>query len=118
MDFLQVSSVWLCSVIRARNPANETHAQRLARFLDRPLFPWKKLIIGFSVAQYLFEGFLGMRQYRVLQNKKPPKVLELEVSQEVHDKSQVSEPWIGCAPQCVLRGEGSPKTNDGVLVSR
>jgi STE24 endopeptidase len=61
----------------------------LARFLDRPLFPWKKLIIGFSVAQYLFEGFLGLRQYRVLQKTKPPKVLEHEVSQEVYDKSQV-----------------------------
>ncbi|KAK3378503.1 peptidase family M48-domain-containing protein [Podospora didyma] len=62
--------------------------KRLARFLDRPLFPWKKLIIGFSVAQYLFEGFLGLRQYQVLQQKKPPKVLELEVSKEVFDKSQ------------------------------
>ncbi|KAK1770447.1 peptidase family M48-domain-containing protein [Phialemonium atrogriseum] len=62
--------------------------QRLARFLDRPLFPWKKMIIGFSVAQYLFEGFLGLRQYQVLQKTKPPKVLEHEVSQEVYDKSQ------------------------------
>ncbi|KAK1754520.1 CAAX prenyl protease 1 [Echria macrotheca] len=62
--------------------------QRLARILDRPLFPWKKLIIGFSVAQFVFEGFLGLRQYRVLQKTKPPKVLELEVTQEVFDKSQ------------------------------
>jgi STE24 endopeptidase len=62
--------------------------KRLARFLDRPLFPWKKLIIGVSVAQYLFESFLGFRQYRVLQRTKPPKVLEHEVSQEVFDKSQ------------------------------
>lgn len=62
--------------------------QRLARFLDRPLFPWKRLIVGFSVGQYLFEGFLSLRQYRVLQQKKPPKVLESEVSQEVFDKSQ------------------------------
>ncbi|KXX73323.1 CAAX prenyl protease 1 [Madurella mycetomatis] len=62
--------------------------QRLARFLDRPLFPWKKLIIGFSIGQYLFEGFLGLRQYRVLQKTKPPKVLEHQVSQEVFDKSQ------------------------------
>jgi len=44
--------------------------------------------VGFSVAQYLFEGFLGFRQYRVLCKTKPPKVLELEVSQEVYDKSQ------------------------------
>lgn len=63
-------------------------AQRLARFLDRPLFPWKKLIIGFSIGQYLLEGFLGLRQYRVLRKTKPPKVLEHEVSQEVFDKSQ------------------------------
>lgn len=62
--------------------------QRLASFLDRPLFPWKKLIIGFSVAQYLFEGFLSLRQYQVLKNIKPPKVLEQEISQEVHTKSQ------------------------------
>jgi len=62
--------------------------QRLARILDRPLFPWKRLIIGFSVAQFLFEGFLGLRQYRVLQKTKPPKVLELEVTQDVFDKSQ------------------------------
>ncbi|KAL1869717.1 hypothetical protein VTK73DRAFT_2958 [Phialemonium thermophilum] len=62
--------------------------QRLAKYLDRPLFPWKKLIIGFSVAQYLFEGVLGWRQYQVLRKTKPPKVLEHEVSQEVYDKSQ------------------------------
>jgi len=62
--------------------------QRLARFLDRPLFPWKKLIVGFSLAQYLFEGFLSLRQYRVLKQTRPPKVLQNEVSQEVFDKSQ------------------------------
>ncbi|KAF3056261.1 CAAX prenyl protease 1 [Daldinia childiae] len=62
--------------------------QRLARFLDRPLFPWKKLIIGFSVAQYLFEEFLSLRQYGVLKKTKPPKVLEKEVAQDVYDKSQ------------------------------
>lgn len=63
-------------------------AQRLASFLDRPLFPWKKLIIGFSVAQYLFEGFLSLRQYQVLNNTKPPKVLEQQVSHDVYTKSQ------------------------------
>jgi STE24 endopeptidase len=62
--------------------------QRLAKVLDRPLFPWKKLIIGFSLAQYLFEGYLGFRQYQLLKKTKPPQVLEHEVSQEVYDKSQ------------------------------
>ncbi|RYP77168.1 hypothetical protein DL769_003478 [Monosporascus sp. CRB-8-3] len=62
--------------------------QRLAQSLDRPLFPWKKLIIGFSVAQYAFEELLSLRQYQVLKNTKPPKVLQQEVSQEVYDKSQ------------------------------
>ncbi|KAI0157822.1 peptidase family M48-domain-containing protein [Xylariaceae sp. FL1272] len=62
--------------------------QRLARALDRPLFPWKKLILGFSIGQYCFEEFLSWRQYRVLKNTKPPKVLQQEVSQEVYDKSQ------------------------------
>lgn len=65
--------------------------QRLAAILDRPLFPWKKLIVGFSLAQYLFEGFLSLRQYQVLKHTKPPKVLASEVSQEVFDKSQVRD---------------------------
>jgi hypothetical protein len=70
-----------------RNEAN--HVQRLAIFLDRPGFPWKKLILGFSIGQYLFEGFLSLRQYQVLKQKKPPKTLENEITQEVFDKSQV-----------------------------
>lgn len=63
-------------------------SQRLATFLDRPGFPWKRFILGFSFAQFAFEGFLSLRQYQVLQQKKPPKALEDEVSQEVFDKSQ------------------------------
>ncbi|KAI9809838.1 MAG: hypothetical protein M1825_000271 [Sarcosagium campestre] len=62
--------------------------QRLSLFLDRPLFPWKSLIVGFSLAQYGFETFLSLRQYRVLKQTKPPKALQGEVSQEVFDKSQ------------------------------
>jgi len=65
-----------------------TACQQLARALDRPLFPWKKLIVGFSVGQYLFESFLSWRQYQVLNRTKPPKVLEAEVDQETFDKSQ------------------------------
>ncbi|CAI4210297.1 unnamed protein product [Parascedosporium putredinis] len=61
---------------------------RLARALDRPLFPWKKLIMGFAVGEYLLDTFLTLRQYRVLQKPKVPKVLEHEVTQEVFDKSQ------------------------------
>ena len=46
------------------------------------------MIVGFSVGQYFFEGFLSLRQYKILQQKKPPKVLETEVTQAVFDKSQ------------------------------
>lgn len=60
----------------------------MALFLDRPGFPWKKLVVGFSIGQYLFESFLSLRQYRVLQKTKPPKALEDEISQDVFDKSQ------------------------------
>jgi hypothetical protein len=80
-----------------------TSSQRLARFLDRPLFPWKKLIIGFSLAQYLFEGFLSLRQYQVLKQTRPPKVLQNEVSQEVFDKSQVDGSLILSARQMLTK---------------
>ncbi|UKZ70591.1 uncharacterized protein TrAtP1_011566 [Trichoderma atroviride] len=47
--------------------------QRLSQFLDRPLFPWKRLVLGFSLGQFVFESFLTFRQYRVLQSPKPPR---------------------------------------------
>ncbi|EGX50261.1 hypothetical protein TWF173_003832 [Orbilia oligospora] len=60
----------------------------LATFFDRPLFPWKKLILGFSVAQYLFETYLSARQYKVLRKDKIPNQLDGAVEKEVFDKSQ------------------------------
>ena len=45
--------------------------------------------LGFGLAQYAFERFLSYRQYKILQQTKPPKALQGEVSQEVFDKSQV-----------------------------
>lgn len=84
MDVLQVGLPKVSKLAGAK-----IKLQRLARFLDRPQFPWKGLIVGFSVGQYLFEGFLSLRQYKILQQKKPPKALEGEVTQEVFDKSQV-----------------------------
>lgn len=86
-DLSSLLSLQVCIALR-RTVTNNRTPQRLASFLDRPLFPWKKLIIGFSVAQYLFESFLSLRQYQVLKNTKPPKVLQQEVSQAVFDKSQ------------------------------
>ncbi|KAL2808118.1 CaaX prenyl protease Ste24 [Aspergillus granulosus] len=61
---------------------------QLARLLDRPLFPWKNVLVGFSLGQFILEGLLSFRQYKVLQRTKPPKVLEQEVSQKVYDQSQ------------------------------
>ncbi|KAL8945626.1 MAG: hypothetical protein Q9183_008027, partial [Haloplaca sp. 2 TL-2023] len=67
---------------------------RLGQFLDRPGFPWKKLIIGFQLTQYVFEGFLSLRQYKILQQTKPPQALADEVKQETFDKSQVTSSQI------------------------
>ena len=63
--------------------------QRLARWLDRPLFPWKKLVVGFSLAEFALENWLLFRQYRVLQRTIVPKALNKEIDQQTFDKSQV-----------------------------
>ncbi|GLI78636.1 zinc metalloprotease [Penicillium ochrochloron] len=62
--------------------------EQLARLLDRPLFPWKNVLVGFSLGQFVLEGLLSLRQYKVLQKTKAPKVLEGEVTQKVFDQSQ------------------------------
>ncbi|KAF3388940.1 CAAX prenyl protease 1 [Penicillium rolfsii] len=62
--------------------------EQLARLLDRPLFPWKNVLVGFSLGQFVLEGLLSFRQYKVLQKTKAPKVLEGEVNQKVFDQSQ------------------------------
>ncbi|KAJ5112323.1 CAAX prenyl protease 1 [Penicillium argentinense] len=62
--------------------------EQLARTLDRPLFPWKNVLAAFSLGQFVLEGLLTLRQYKVLQRTKTPKVLEGEVTQKVYDQSQ------------------------------
>lgn len=52
--------------------------------------------MGFSLGQFLLEGVLSFRQYKVLQQKTPPKVLAGEVSQKVYDQSQV---WKCATPK-------------------
>jgi STE24 endopeptidase len=64
--------------------------QRLARLLDNPAIPWKNLVIGFSLGQFVFENWLLWRQYGVYKRTIRPKALEKEVDQDVYDKSQVS----------------------------
>ncbi|KAF8430021.1 peptidase family M48-domain-containing protein [Tirmania nivea] len=61
---------------------------RLAAMLDIPMFPWKRLVIGFSAAQYLLESSLSYRQHQKLKGTKIPKSLEGAVTQEDFDKSQ------------------------------
>ncbi|KAH6844260.1 CaaX prenyl protease [Alternaria alternata] len=62
--------------------------QRLARWLDRPLFPWKRLVVGFSLAEFALENWLLFRQYRVLQRTTVPKALDKEIERDTFDKSQ------------------------------
>jgi STE24 endopeptidase len=70
--------------------------QRLARFLDRPFFPWKTAVIGFHIGQYIFDNLLLLRQYRVYQRTTPPKALEQEVDKVTFDKSQVRGHFLLC----------------------
>ncbi|EMR09648.1 hypothetical protein PNEG_02231 [Pneumocystis murina B123] len=56
--------------------------------LDIPGFPWKKLIVSFILAQYVFEQFLVLRQYKKLKEKKPSPALENIVDLETYNKSQ------------------------------
>ncbi|KAF2090674.1 CaaX prenyl protease-like protein [Saccharata proteae CBS 121410] len=62
--------------------------QRLAHFLDRPFFPWKKLVIGFSIGDFVLENWLLFRQYGVYSRTTRPKALSNEVDQATYDKSQ------------------------------
>lgn len=50
--------------------------------------------MGFSLGQFVLEGLLSLRQYKVLQNKKAPKTLEDEISQDVFDQSQVTKHFL------------------------
>lgn len=52
------------------------------------MFPWKKLVLGFSLGQYLLQSYLSFRQYKVLCRTKVPKTLQAEIDQATFDKSQ------------------------------
>lgn len=62
--------------------------QRLALFFDDPIFPWKRLVIGFKLGNFALEKSLLLRQYGVYQKTTRPKELENYVDQETFDKSQ------------------------------
>lgn len=88
MDVLKVSNIqWLCKCSKSQ-PLTIHSPQRLSGFLDRPFFPWKKLIVSFSLGQFLLDSFLSYRQYRVLCATRIPKALESEIDQKTYDKSQ------------------------------
>jgi hypothetical protein len=73
----------------AHSQSGSNTTKRLARWLDRPLFPWKRLVVGFSLAEFALENWLLFRQYRVLQRTSVPKALNKEIDTETFDKSQV-----------------------------
>jgi len=67
--------------------------------MDRPGFPWKTLIIGFGVSQYLLETWLSVRQHRKLCEDKVPKALEGVVSKQDHNKAQVGRYSLRMKPR-------------------
>ncbi|KAL9095632.1 MAG: hypothetical protein Q9165_002064 [Trypethelium subeluteriae] len=64
------------------------YLRRFASWLDRPLFPWKRLVLSFSLGHFVLENYIAWRQYRVLCQTKVPKALESEIDQKTYDKSQ------------------------------
>lgn len=60
----------------------------LQTLLDTPNIPWKKIIAGFSIAQFTFETYLTYRQYKTLSGKQLPSVLEGEIDKETFEKSE------------------------------
>jgi STE24 endopeptidase len=63
--------------------------QLLAAKLDSPFIPWKRLVVGFSLGQFVFENWLLWRQFGVYKRTILPKTLEKEVDQTTFEKSQV-----------------------------
>ena len=74
---------------KSRRPYYSNFLKSLAQWLDRPLFPWKKLVMTFSLGHFVLENYIDWRQYRVLCQTKVPKALEAEIDQKTYDKSQV-----------------------------
>lgn len=50
--------------------------------------PWKKIVIGITVSQFIFETYLSYRQYKVVSKKRLPKVLENEIDIDTFNKSE------------------------------
>lgn len=65
-----------------------TRPQRIVDCIGSPTFPWKGLVLGLSVGQFMFESFVTLRQCRVLCKPKPPAVLSKDVSQETFVNTQ------------------------------
>lgn len=60
----------------------------ISEVIQHPDFPWKKIIAGISIGQFVFESYLSYRQYRVLSKKQLPPVLEGEIDKETFEKSE------------------------------
>ena len=58
------------------NDQQYTNFYKSFAFLDSPSINWKTIIVGFTIGQYVFETYLDLRQYRVLQLKTAPKSIE------------------------------------------
>ncbi|GMM35143.1 zinc metalloprotease [Saccharomycopsis crataegensis] len=62
--------------------------QSLSDSLDIPGFNYKKLILGFTFAQWAFETVLTFRQNKVLGKPNPPETLKFDIDAKTFKKSQ------------------------------
>lgn len=62
--------------------------QQFASLVDQPSLDWKKIILGFTTAQFVFETYLTYRQYKVLQKTQIRPSLKDAIDEETFTKTQ------------------------------
>lgn len=72
-------SQWQCDLLLSLPPPKLT---QYLRKLDNSNVPWKQIVIGTAVGDYLLESYLNYRQYQVYKRTEVPVSLQGIVSQE------------------------------------
>ncbi|EEB08251.2 CAA Xprenyl protease [Schizosaccharomyces japonicus yFS275] len=59
----------------------------LSHAFDIPAFPWKSVVLAFTISRFLWERYLSKRQYKHYLNEKPPAVLASVVDEKKYKRA-------------------------------